>query len=55
MFGNGTWTDALGGTPGMLYNQSINGDHYITQEEFSNADWFNSQQAQAAACGASQL
>jgi hypothetical protein len=41
VFGNGTWTD-LGGTPGMFYNQTINGDHYITQEEFSNADWFNS-------------
>jgi hypothetical protein len=26
----------------MFYNQTINGDHYITQEEFSNADWFNS-------------
>ena len=41
VFGNGTWTD-LGGTPGRFYNQTINGDHYITQEEFSNADWFNS-------------
>jgi hypothetical protein len=41
VFGNGTWTD-LGGTPGMFYNQTINGGHYITQEEFSNADWFNS-------------
>ena len=41
VYGNGTWTD-LGGTPGMFYNQTINGDHYITQEEFSNADWFNS-------------
>jgi hypothetical protein len=41
VFGNGTWTD-LGGSPGMFYNQTINGDHYITQEEFSNADWFNS-------------
>jgi len=40
VFGNGTWTD-LGGTPGMFYNQTINGDHYITQEEFSNADWFH--------------
>ena len=35
------WTD-LGGTPGRFYNQTISGDHYITQEEFSNADWFNS-------------
>jgi hypothetical protein len=40
VFGNGTWTD-LGGTPGMFYNQTINGNHYITQEEFSNADWFH--------------
>ena len=39
--GDGSWAD-LFGTPGMLYNQIINGDHYITQEEFSNADWFNS-------------
>jgi hypothetical protein len=41
VFGNGTWTD-MGGTPGRFYNQTINGDHYITQEEFSNTDWFNS-------------
>jgi hypothetical protein len=40
VFGNGTWTD-VGGTPGRFYNQTINGDHYITQEEFSNADWFH--------------
>ena len=40
VYGNGTWTD-LGGTPGAFYNQTINGDHYITQEEFSNADWFH--------------
>jgi len=40
VFGNGTWTD-LGGTPGMFYNQTINGHNYITQEEFSNADWFH--------------
>jgi hypothetical protein len=40
VFGNGTWTD-LGGTPGRFYNQTINGHHYITQEEFSNADWFH--------------
>jgi hypothetical protein len=40
VFGNGTWTD-MGGTPGRFYNQTINGDHYITQEEFSNADWFH--------------
>lgn len=38
--GDGSWAD-LFGTPGMLYNQIINGHHYITQEEFSNADWFN--------------
>lgn len=42
VFGNGTWTDMLGGSPGSFYNQIINNDHYITQEEFSNADWFNS-------------
>jgi hypothetical protein len=41
VYGNGTWTD-LFGTPGSFYNQTINGGHYITQEEFSNADWFNS-------------
>jgi hypothetical protein len=40
VYGNGTWTD-MGGTPGMFYNQTINGHHYITQEEFSNADWFH--------------
>jgi hypothetical protein len=40
VYGNGTFTD-MGGTPGMLYNQTINGHHYITQEEFSNADWFH--------------
>jgi hypothetical protein len=40
VYGNGTWTD-LGGTPGRFYNQTINGSHYITQEEFSNADWFH--------------
>jgi hypothetical protein len=41
VYGNGTWTDMLGGSPGTFYNQVINGDHYITQEEFSNADWFH--------------
>lgn len=41
VYGNGTWTD-MGGTPGFFYNQTINRDHYITQDEFSNADWFNS-------------
>jgi hypothetical protein len=40
VFGNGTWTD-LGGTPGRFFNQTINGDSYITQEEFSNLDWFH--------------
>jgi hypothetical protein len=29
------------GTPGQLYNQVINGDHYLTQEEFSNQDFLN--------------
>jgi hypothetical protein len=37
VYGNGTWTD-LGGTPGKLYNQTINGHHYIAQLEYSNAD-----------------
>lgn len=41
VFGNGTWTDMLGGTLGSYYNQIINNHHYITQEEFSNADWFH--------------
>jgi hypothetical protein len=27
------------GTPGQLYNQVINHDHYLTQEEFSNRDF----------------
>jgi hypothetical protein len=30
------------GTPGHLYNQVINGNHYITQEEFSNSSFFAS-------------
>ena len=30
------------GTPGHLYNQVINGNHYITQEEFSNSSFFSS-------------
>jgi hypothetical protein len=49
------WSDAVGyengdecaytygpthGAKGKLYNQSINGHHYLTQEEFSNADFF---------------
>jgi hypothetical protein len=42
VYGNGLWNDMLGGTPGSYYNQIINNDHYITQDEFSNADWFNS-------------
>ena len=29
------------GTAGSFYNQVINGDHYLTQEEFSNQDFFN--------------
>jgi hypothetical protein len=28
------------GTAGQLYNQVINGGHYLTQEEFSNRDFF---------------
>ena len=28
------------GTPGTLYNQVINGHRYLTQEEFSNRDFF---------------
>lgn len=28
-----------GSTPGALWNQTINGAHYLTQEEFSNADY----------------
>jgi hypothetical protein len=28
---------ALSGSPGSLYNQVVNGAHYLTQEEFSNA------------------
>ena len=50
------WYDALGfengdecaykygatqGSPGALYNQVINGDPYLTQEEFSNNDFLN--------------
>ncbi|MGI8762033.1 MAG: IPT/TIG domain-containing protein [Jatrophihabitantaceae bacterium] len=30
---------SLSGTPGTLYNQTINGGHYLTQEEFSNNDY----------------
>ena len=30
---------ALAGTPGAFYNQVINAHHYLTQEEFSNADF----------------
>jgi hypothetical protein len=37
----GAWT----GTPGALFNQTINGHHYVTQEEFSNADWANTDHA----------
>jgi hypothetical protein len=29
----------LGGPAGAHFNQTINGHHYLTQEEFSNADW----------------
>jgi hypothetical protein len=31
---------ATSGTPNQLYNQTINRHHYLTQEEFSNADFF---------------
>ena len=31
----GAWS----GTPGALYNQTINGHNYLTQEEFSNTDF----------------
>jgi len=30
------------GTPGALYNQTINGHHYLTQLEFSNVSFFQS-------------
>jgi hypothetical protein len=30
---------ALSGLPGAHYNQTVNGHHYLTQEEFSNADF----------------
>jgi hypothetical protein len=30
---------AASGTAGALYNQTINGHNYLTQEEFSNADF----------------
>ncbi len=30
---------ATAGTAGHLYNQVINGTHYLTQEEFSNLDF----------------
>jgi hypothetical protein len=29
----------LGGAPGAMYNQVINGAHYYTQDEFSNSDY----------------
>lgn len=31
-----------GGVSGQFFNQTINGHHYLTQEEFSNADFFTS-------------
>ena len=31
----------VGGTDGTFYNQVINGDHYMTQTEFSNKDFAN--------------
>ena len=30
---------ATSGVAGALYNQTVNGHHYLTQEEFSNADY----------------
>ena len=30
------------GTPGQFFNQVINGNHYLTQEEFSNSSFFAS-------------
>lgn len=33
---------ATSGTPGVLYNQTINKHHYLTQEEFSNQSFFAS-------------
>ena len=39
--GDGSWAD-VPGPAGGHYNQTINGDHWLTQEEFSNTDWFNS-------------
>jgi hypothetical protein len=38
--GDGSWAD-VPGPPGMHYNQTINGDQWLTQEEFSNLDWTN--------------
>ena len=32
---------AMSGTPGAMYNQTINGHNYLTQEEFSNTDFAN--------------
>jgi hypothetical protein len=54
VYGNGTWTD-LGGTAGRFYNQTINGDHYITQEEFSNADWFHTDGAGGCVRGENEV
>jgi hypothetical protein len=38
--GDHLWND-VPGPDGGHYNQTINGDHWLTQEEFSNADWTN--------------
>jgi hypothetical protein len=38
--GDGSWAD-VPGPDGMHYNQTINGDNWLTQEEFSNLDWTN--------------
>ncbi len=37
--GGSTGAASDGFADGSLYNQSINGDHYYTQDEFSNADY----------------
>jgi hypothetical protein len=38
----------MSGAAGARYNQTINGHFYISQEEFSNADWLNT--AHAGGC-----
>jgi hypothetical protein len=34
-----TYRFGVEASPGALYNQVINGHHYLTQEEFSNRDF----------------